>query len=72
MDDILSKSQLHKNMRKTDKLAFLLRNIMLYYEIPQHDYVIIAGYGLREIREVTDVDVGVSSSAYIKLGNRIS
>jgi hypothetical protein len=48
-------------------LAYLLRNIINIANISNEDYAIIAGYGLRNIREVTDLDVAVSKNAYEKL-----
>ena len=61
------KRSIIKTIRKTDILAYLLRNIINIANISNEDYAIIAGYGLRNIREVTDLDVAVSKNAYEKL-----
>ncbi len=54
-------------MRKTDIMAYILKSIMDNAKIEKEDYAIIAGYGLREFREVTDIDVSVSKAALKKL-----
>jgi hypothetical protein len=51
-------------MKKTDILALILSIIMKNNNIPNAEYVIISGYALREVREVTDLDVAVSKKAY--------
>ena len=52
---------------KTDKMAQILKWIMKRNGISKTEYFIIAGYGLRDYREVTDIDVAVSKQAYNKL-----
>lgn len=54
-------------MNRTDILAYILRNIILQADLNENDYAIFAGYGLRNIREVTDLDVAVSKSGFQKL-----
>lgn len=49
---------------KTDQMARTLSQIMKKYKIEKTEYMIIAGYGLRNYREVTDLDVAVSRNAY--------
>ncbi len=54
-------------MNKTEVLAYILRNIITSNNIEIADYAIISGYGLKQFREVTDIDVAVSKSCFEKL-----
>ena len=48
-------------------LAQRLKILMEEHEIPKIEYAIIAGYGLKDYREISDLDVILSKSAYTKL-----
>jgi hypothetical protein len=56
---------------KTDVLASVLRGIMIDLGINDTQYMIMAGYCLRDVREVGDLDVIVSESAFDKLRDKI-
>lgn len=55
----------YKNIwSKTDLLAILLDYMMKELEISTDHYAIISGYGLRDYKEVSDLDVILSEEAY--------
>lgn len=69
IDDINTKIvELQKEKHtKTQIMAYILSLIMKTLKIPNSEYMVIAGYCLNQMREVGDLDVIVSISAYKKL-----
>jgi hypothetical protein len=58
-------NKLHRDGNtRTDVLACVLRAIVVDLKIADREYMIIAGYCLRDFREVSDLDVVVSTDAF--------
>lgn len=51
-------------MDKTEKMAQTLAEIMSRYCIQKNEYMIIASYGLKCVREISDLDVGISKRGF--------
>lgn len=60
-------SDLKDKLSKTNLLAYILSEIMKDIKINNDEYVIIASYCLKDMREISDLDVVVLDSAYSKL-----
>ncbi len=56
-----------QQITKSQLLAQKLRIVIEEHEIQNTEYAIIAGYCLKDYRDVNDLDVILSKSAYIKL-----
>ena len=65
-------NKLHRDGNtRTDVLASVLRAIMVDLKIDDNQYMIIAGYCLRDFREASDLDVVVSKKAFQTLTKHI-
>lgn len=49
---------------KTKIMAFILSELMRCLGISSNEYMIIAGYSLKCVREITDIDVGVNKRGF--------
>lgn len=66
IDEIINQDKIN-NKTKTHILAHVLKLIMNWCGIDKSEYMIMASYCLKDIREVGDLDVIVIPSAYQKL-----
>jgi len=68
MDKIIEKIIINKKLNKHQKLSNILKYICIdICKIDQSKYMIIASYGLREYRNINDIDMNMDNDEFLKL-----
>lgn len=67
MDKTIDK--LKEKITKTDLMGFILNALIKYANIQRTEYVVIAGYTLKNYKEISHMDIIITNDAYQKLLN---